>query len=87
MNVTALKPLPTPDADATAEAPGFEELPVIMSPRALAEILEISTKSLERYRADGTGPRWIKLPGSSLIRYTRRDVSAWLEQCSAGGAK
>ena len=47
MNVTALKPLPTPDADATAEAPGFDELPLIMSPRALAEILEIDQATID----------------------------------------
>ncbi|QYF98941.1 helix-turn-helix domain-containing protein [Microbacterium sp. PAMC21962] len=85
-NVTPLNAASAPEPEYL-EVPGFEDLPVIMSPRALAEILDISTKSLERYRADGTGPRWIKLPGSSLIRYTRRDVAAWLEQCSAGGAK
>ena len=76
---------------ATTHAPGdapeaFEQMPMIMSPKALAALLEVSTKTLERWRIardrDGnTGPAWHKLPGSSLIRYSRADVISWFAAC------
>lgn len=67
-------------------ATGFSDVPPIMSPKTLAELLEVSTKTLERWRdaraRDGmTGPAWHKLPGSSLIRYSRADVVAWFAAC------
>jgi len=65
---------------------GFEQMPMIMSPKVLAEVLDITTKTLERWRdarqRDGkTGPVWHKLPGSKLIRYSRSDVLAWFADC------
>jgi hypothetical protein len=65
---------------------GFEQMPMIMSPKVLAEILEVSMKTLERWRIarerDGkTGPAWHKIPGSSLIRYSRTDVVSWFAAC------
>lgn len=69
-----------------AVSAGFDGVPPIMSPKTLAEMLEISTKTLERWRIergrDGkTGPAWHKLPGSSLIRYSRADVVSWFTSC------
>jgi len=78
---------PTTSTDAPGDvAEGFEQMPMIMSPKALAELLEVSTKTLERWRIardrDGkTGPAWHKLPGSSLIRYSRADVLSWFAAC------
>lgn len=74
------------EARAEATCAGFEQMPMIMSPKALAELLEVSTKTLERWRIardrDGkTGPAWHKLPGSSLIRYSRADVLSWFAAC------
>lgn len=70
----------------SGEDAGFEQMPMIMSPKALAEILEVSTKTLERWRdararGDEAGPVWHKIPGSSLIRYSRSDVIAWFAAC------
>lgn len=79
--------LPSVVTDASGDAPeGFEQMPMIMSPKALAEILEVSTKTLERWRIARerdaeTGPAWHKLPGSSLIRYSRADVLSWFAAC------
>lgn len=71
--------LPQRDDAAPVELPaGFEDLPAVMSPKVLAELLEVTPKSLERWRDAGTGPAYLKLPGSSLIRYSRDDVVAWL---------
>ncbi|UUE19355.1 helix-turn-helix domain-containing protein [Microbacterium sp. J1-1] len=66
---------------AEDEAMGFDEMPMVMSPKTLAEILEVSVKTLERMRDAKTGPHWHKLPGSSLIRYARPDVIAWFAAC------
>jgi hypothetical protein len=65
---------------------GFEGMPMVMAPKTLAEILDVTTKTLERWRVerarDGkTGPAWHKLPGSNLIRYARADVLAWFQAC------
>lgn len=73
-------------SDAEADVAGFAEMPMIMSPKVLAEILEVSMKTLERWRIarerDGkTGPAWHKIPGSSLIRYSRADVVSWFAAC------
>lgn len=78
---------PATTIDAPGEAPeGFEQMPMIMSPKVLAQVLDITTKTLERWRdarlRDGrTGPVWHKLPGSKLIRYSRADVLAWFAAC------
>lgn len=75
-----------PDAQSDTTCVGFEQMPMIMSPKVLAEILEVSMKPLERWRIarerDGTtGPAWHKIPGSSLIRYSRTDVVSWFAAC------
>ncbi|MEV7875184.1 helix-turn-helix domain-containing protein [Microbacterium sp. NPDC089188] len=49
-----------------------------MSPKTLGDLLEVSSRTLERWRAEKVGPAYFSLPGSSLIRYSRADVVAWL---------
>lgn len=66
------------DAEAALVPTGFEDIPAVMSPKTLAEILDVTPKTLERWRDASTGPVPHKLPGSSLIRYTRDDVLSWL---------
>jgi hypothetical protein len=71
--------LPSAQMQQPVEVPaGFEDLPAVLSPKALADLLEVSVKSLERWRDASTGPSFLRLPGSSLIRYTRDDVVTWL---------
>ena len=43
-----------------------------------ADILLLSPRTLDRYRADGTGPAYYKLGGR--VRYKRSDLMAWVEQ-------
>ena len=86
MSLVAFPDQPTGDAEAERIADGFEQMPMIMSPKTLAEILEVSTKTLERWRdararGEGAGPVWHKIPGSSLIRYSRTDVIEWFAAC------
>lgn len=77
-NVTPIQGAPIAAVQIPA---GFEDVPAVMSPKTLAALLEVTPKSLERWRDAGTGPAVHKLPGSSLIRYTRDDVIAWLASC------
>ncbi len=42
----------------------------------LALVLRISPRTPERWRAQGTGPKYILVGGR--VRYFRRDVAAWL---------
>lgn len=45
----------------------------------LAKELGLSERSLERYRLQGNGPRYVRV-GLRLIRYREEDVEAWLNQ-------
>lgn len=74
---------------AVDEAEDFLDLPPIMSPGTLAKILEVTPQTLARWRDPkqaGEGPRFIKVPGSQLIRYLRADVVAWLKECAEAAA-
>lgn len=41
-------------------------------------MLEVSVKTVQRWRQRGTGPRAIKREG--IVRYLVRDVQDWVEQ-------
>ena len=51
----------------------------ILNQKRVAVILGISTRTLERYRVAGTGPRYAKL-GGKLVRYQQSDVEAWIQR-------
>lgn len=55
------------------------ELPATMSPTQLAKELDVSVRTLERWRAAGTGPVFRHREGSRFYRYYGTDVVAWLE--------
>lgn len=74
----SLHALPQADAAVDAVPLGFEDVPAVMSPKQLGELLDVSPRTLERWRDAKTGPSYYTLPGSSLIRYGRADVVAWL---------
>jgi len=81
--LAAVTPITSPaPADPAPVLTGFEDVPPVMSPRVLAELLDVTPKTLERWRDAGTGPAFRRLPGSSLIRYTRTDVVTWLKACA-----
>ena len=54
----------------------------LLTPRALASELGITTRTLERMRVRGDGPTYTRVGG--LIRYQRGDVRAYLEAQRAG---
>jgi predicted DNA-binding transcriptional regulator AlpA len=42
----------------------------------VARRLKTSIRKLERMRADGTGPRFVRM--NKLVRYTDHDVDEWI---------
>jgi excisionase family DNA binding protein len=50
---------------------------VWLTPAEVAERLRVSVKTLERWRADGGGPRYSRR-GQRLVRYFADDVDAWM---------
>ncbi len=49
----------------------------LLDTKQLADYLGIAVSTILQYRADGTGPQYIKL--GHLVRYRISDVEAWLE--------
>lgn len=50
----------------------------LLSPRELAQRLDKSTKTLETWRREGTGPAFIRV--GREVRYRETDVTRWLER-------
>jgi predicted DNA-binding transcriptional regulator AlpA len=48
----------------------------LRSPDFVARRLQMSLRTLERKRADGTGPRFVKV--GRLVRYTDHDCDVWI---------
>jgi excisionase family DNA binding protein len=50
----------------------------LLTQQQLADELEVSQRTLERWRQQGTGPAFIRVGRSP--RYRRADIDAWLDQ-------
>jgi excisionase family DNA binding protein len=50
----------------------------LLTQHQLSSELEVSLRTLERWRQQGTGPAFIRVGRSP--RYRRADIDAWLEQ-------
>lgn len=57
----------------------MSQAPDLMKDRETSEMVLLSPKTLANMRSRGDGPPYIRLSGGA-IRYSRRAVSAWLEQ-------
>lgn len=60
------------------------ELPPLADARDVSAFTKVSLPTLARYRADGTGPKFIRIGRS--VRYRREDVLAWLDSLAGGEA-
>lgn len=49
-----------------------------LTTKGLAQLLNISVWIVKRWRREGLGPRFFRLPGSKLVRYDPADVEGWL---------
>ncbi len=79
-NVVPIRPVESPSDEALES--GYEDMPSVMSPRMLAEILEVSVSTLARWRNDKVGPKYHQPRGVRMVRYSRVDVIAWLRESS-----
>lgn len=47
----------------------------------LADRLNVSVRTLQRYRAAGCGPQFARVgDGRGVIRYAERDIATWLQR-------
>lgn len=51
---------------------------VLLSPKQVSEGWRISVITLARFRANGNGPRYIKI--GRAVRYHKGDLENWLKQ-------
>jgi hypothetical protein len=49
----------------------------LLKPQAVADLLHVSTKVLERWRGNGDGPNYCRLSRKTL-RYQRSDIEAFI---------
>jgi predicted DNA-binding transcriptional regulator AlpA len=50
----------------------------LVAERQAADFLGVTTRALQKWRATGAGPRYVRI-SSRCIRYRRRDLIAWAE--------
>jgi predicted DNA-binding transcriptional regulator AlpA len=49
-----------------------------LTPKELGDFLSISIKTLQRWRTEGLGPKFIKV-GTKRIRYSFKDLDDWAQ--------
>lgn len=54
--------------------------PRFVRTREAARLLDLSPRTLEKHRCDGTGPTYRKLGGR--VVYAVADLEAWIEACA-----
>lgn len=52
--------------------------PDLLTPSEFAEMARVTLGAVRKWAANGIGPEPKRPPGTSLIRYKRADVEAWL---------
>nr|WP_237463629.1 helix-turn-helix domain-containing protein [Leucobacter aridicollis] len=67
-----------PNAKPPTDDP-VPDLPLVLSPAQLSELLTVSVKTITRWREDKVGPPAFKLPGGRFYRYRRDEVIAWID--------
>lgn len=73
---TAQTSAPVPGTSLSQPSPQAEYL----NTKQTAVLLGVGRKTLEGWRANGRGPKFVKLPGA--VRYSRADLDAWLKRNS-----
>ena len=48
----------------------------LLTEKAVADRLDVTTRTLQRWRVTGQGPAWVRI-GPRMVRYSETDVSAW----------
>lgn len=60
------------------EKQASNQTPKLLSAKALAKQLSISTRTLWRYRSAGRLPRPVQIGGVGAIRWLQRDIDKWI---------
>ena len=60
----------------TTRAPASPLRP-LLTEKAAAALLSVSPRTLQCWRVQGGGPRYLKL--GAAVRYTEADLSAWID--------
>jgi hypothetical protein len=64
----------------TGEVAEQNSADALWSQDRLAEILDVSPRTLERWRSSDRGPPYVQLVRGGIVRYCPRDVKAWLDR-------
>lgn len=78
------------DDDGATDAPNYHpDIPPVLSPLALAELLGIARSTLDGWRRNGEGPAFVRLGGgrNAAVRYRREAVLEWLVSREEGGPR
>jgi excisionase family DNA binding protein len=70
-------PAPAGWQNPAASRLGSRDVPELLTQQQLADELQVSVRTLERWRREGTGPSWVRVGRSP--RYRRQDIDRWLE--------
>ena len=56
-----------------------EDRPNLLTQKQVADRLQVSERTLERWRSEHQGPPFVQLVKGGKVRYRAGDVGAWLE--------
>lgn len=59
--------------------------PALMTTAEAATFLSLSPRTLEAWRSKLVGPKYIKPPGTSAVRYRAADLEQWVEESTQTG--
>ena len=51
---------------------------VLLSTKAVSNIIGAKPQTIARWRCEGSGPEFVKV--GSLVRYMMKDIESWIEQ-------
>jgi excisionase family DNA binding protein len=54
----------------------------LLTSKQAAAYAKVSVRSLKRWRAEGTGPKFLK--AGRQVRYRKRDLDEWMERRAEG---
>lgn len=63
--------------------------PDLLTPSEFAEMARVTLGAVRKWAANGIGPEPKRPPGTTLVRYKRAEVEAWLNggKPTAGGSR
>jgi predicted DNA-binding transcriptional regulator AlpA len=60
--------------------------PALLTPKDAAAFLQLSAKTLEKWRSKGIGPKFRRM-GHRTVRYSQDDLASWPGMVSASNAQ